>query len=103
MEKNYRKTLTACYLGFITQAITANFAPLLFLTFHKSYGIPLGRIALIPGVFFLTQLLVDVFCARFVDSIGYRRSMIISEIAGGLGLAGLSVHPAFLPTRLSGS
>ena len=26
MEKNYRKTLIACYLAFITQAITANFA-----------------------------------------------------------------------------
>ena len=31
--KKYRKTLLACYLGFITQAIAANFAPLLFLKF----------------------------------------------------------------------
>lgn len=28
--KNYSKTLRACYLGLITQAIAANFAPLLF-------------------------------------------------------------------------
>ena len=40
MRPNYRKTLIACYLGFITQAIAANFAPLLFLTFHKVYHIP---------------------------------------------------------------
>ena len=91
--KNYRKTLTACYLAFITQAICANFAPLLFLKFHTDYGISLGQIALIPTAFFLTQLLVDVLCARFVDSIGYRRSIVISEIAAGTGLAGL----AFLP------
>ena len=52
MKKNYRKTLIACYLGFITQAIAANFTPLLFLKFHKNYGIPLGKIALIPTVFF---------------------------------------------------
>ena len=45
MEKNYRKTLIACYLAFITQAITANFAPLLFLKFHTDYGISLGQIA----------------------------------------------------------
>ena len=45
MEKNYKKTLKACYLGFITQAIAANFTPLLFLKFHKEYGIPLGQIA----------------------------------------------------------
>ena len=42
MKTNYQKTLLACYLGFITQAITANFAPLLFLKFHKDYGIALS-------------------------------------------------------------
>ena len=73
MKKNYRKTLTACYLGFITQAISANFAPLLFLKFHRDYSIPLGKIALIPTVYFLLQLAIDVFCAKFVDRIGYRR------------------------------
>ena len=93
MRKNYRKTLLACYLGFITQAITANFAPLLFLKFHTDYHITLGKIALIPTAFFLTQLLIDVFCARFVDAIGYRRSVVISEIASGLGLAGLAFIP----------
>ena len=93
MQKNYRKTLLACYLGFITQAITANFAPLLFLKFHSDYAVSLGQIALIPTAFFLTQLLVDVFCARFVDSIRYRRSIVLSEITCGAGLAGL----AFLP------
>ena len=93
MQKNYRKTLIASYLGFITQAITANFAPLLFLKFHADYGISLGRIALIPTAFFLTQLLIDVFCAKFVDSIGYRRCIVLSEVASGLGLAGLAVLP----------
>ena len=91
--KNYRKTLIACYLGFITQAITANFTPLLFLKFHTDYRITLGQIALIPTAFFLTQLIVDVLCARFVDRIGYRRSVVMSGIASGLGLAGLAVLP----------
>lgn len=49
---DYKKTKIACYLGFITQAIAANFAPLLFLTFHNTYQISLGRIALIPTCFF---------------------------------------------------
>ncbi len=85
--------MTACYLGFITQAISANFAPLLFLKFHTDYNIQLGRIALIPTAFFITQLLIDIFCAKFVDAIGYRRSIVISEITSGLGLAGLAVIP----------
>ena len=102
MQKNYRKTLLACYLGFITQAISANFAPLLFLKLHRDYSISLGKIALIPTVFFLTQLLIDVFCARFVDRIGYRRSVVVSEIASGLGLAGLSVIPDLSPDPFAG-
>lgn len=93
MKMNYQRTLKACYLGFITQAIAANFAPLLFLKFHADYGISLGRIALISTAFYFTQLVVDVFCARFVDKIGYRKSVVASEVVSVLGLAGL----AFLP------
>ena len=50
---DYKKTLIACYLGFITQAIAANYAPLLFLIFKDTYAISLDRIALIPMIFFL--------------------------------------------------
>lgn len=100
--KNYRKTLIASYLGFIVQAITANFAPLLFLKFHTDYHISLGRIALIPAVFYVTQLLIDVFCAKFVDRIGYRRSVVVSELACGAGLAGLSVLPDLMPDPFAG-
>ncbi len=102
MQKNYQKTLIACYLGFITQAITANFVPLLFLRFHTGYGIPLGKVALIPTAFFLTQLLVDVFCARFVDKIGYRRGVVISAIASSLGLIGLAVIPELYSNPFAG-
>lgn len=91
--KNYKKTLLACYLGFITQAIVANFAPLLFLRFHNDFGISLGKVALIPTVFFFTQLLVDLFCAKFVDGIGYRKSVVASEVLAAAGLIGLAVLP----------
>ena len=102
MVKNYKKTLTACYLGFITQAIAANFAPLLFLTFHHNYSIPLGKIALISGTFFFTQLIVDVLCARFADRIGYRKCVIASELFSAFGLVGLAFLPELLPDPFIG-
>ncbi|MCQ2506120.1 MAG: MFS transporter [Lachnospiraceae bacterium] len=102
MKKNYRKTLLACYLGFITQAIAANFAPLLFLMFYKDYNIPLGKIALISSVFFFTQLLVDLFCAKFVDRIGYRKSIVASEIFSAAGLIGLAFLPDIFPDSFAG-
>ena len=91
--KNYKKTLRACYLGFITQAIAANFAPLLFWAFHSNFNISLGQIALIPAVFYVTQLSVDLICAKYVDSIGYRKSIVASQLFAGLGLIGLAVLP----------
>ena len=99
---NYQKTKRACYMGFITQAIAANFAPLLFLKFHTDYHISLGNIALISTCFFFTQLLVDLFCARFVDKIGYRVCIVTSEISSALGLVGLAFLPELLPDPFMG-
>lgn len=102
MKNKYSKTLTACYLGFITQAVTANFAPLLFLTFHKDFGISLGKIAFISTCFFFTQLIVDLFCARFVDAIGYRKCVVASEVLSATGLVGLAVLPGLFPSPYPG-
>ena len=101
-EKNYNKTKLACYLGFVTQAIVANFIPLLFLTFYKTYGISYADLALIPLTFFLTQLIVDFFCAKFVDRIGYRKSIVISQILAGAGLVMLSFVPDLFPRPFEG-
>ncbi len=94
---NYKKTKLACYLGFVTQAISANFLPLLFLTMHRSYGLSYADLALIPLAFFLTQLVVDLLCAKFVDRIGYRICIVISQILSGVGLLGLAFIPALSP------
>ena len=101
-KPNYKKTLLACYLGFITQAIAANFAPLLFLKLHNDFQIPLGMIALIPTAFFFTQLVVDIFCARFVDRIGYRVSIMASEFFSAAGLICLAFLPKLLPSAYAG-
>ena len=96
-QNNYKKTLTACYLGFVTQAISANFAPLLFLTFKSTYGVTLEKIAMIPMVFYLAQLLIDLAATKFADKIGYRTCVVASQVLSAAGLAAM----AFLPDLLS--
>ena len=100
--KNYKKTLITCYIGFITQAIVANFTPLLFLRFHAEFNIPIAKIALISTVFYIVQILVDVFCAKFVDRIGYRKCVVASQITSAAGLISLAFLPSLLPSRLLG-
>lgn len=101
-HKNYKKTLIACYLGFVTQAITANYTPLLFLTFKSTYDIDLEKIALIPLVFYFTQLLVDFAATKFVDRIGYRICVVFSQALSAAGLALMVVLPQLLPQPFVG-
>ena len=101
-QPNYRKTLLACYLGFVTQAISANFTPLLFLTFKNTYGIGLEKIALIPLVFYLTQLLIDFAATKFVDEIGYRICVVSSQALSAAGLVLMAILPELLPVPFLG-
>ncbi|MBQ3492421.1 MAG: MFS transporter, partial [Oscillospiraceae bacterium] len=101
-QPHYKKTLIACSFGFITQAITANFIPLLFLTFRDTYGIPLEKIALIPLVFFLTQLTVDLAATQFADRIGYRACVVASQVLAAVGLMAMAFLPEVLPVPFVG-
>lgn len=101
-EKNYKKTLLACYLGCVTQAILANFTPLLFLTFKNTYKIGLEKIALIPLVFYLTQLLIDFAATKFVDKIGYRTCVVTSQAVSAIGLMLMAILPEIIPNPLVG-
>ncbi len=102
VQPNYKKTLIACYLGFITQAISANFAPLLFLTFKDTYGISFEMIALVPMVFYLTQLLVDLVATKFADIIGYRACVVTSQVVSAAGLVLMAFLPEVLPDPFVG-
>lgn len=93
MKNQYNQTVTACFVGYIVQAIVNNFVPLLFLTFQKSYQIPLSQITLLVTFNFGVQLLVDLLSVGFVDRIGYRVSMILAHGLSAAGLILLTILP----------
>lgn len=93
MKMNYNKTLYACFIGYVVQAIINNFIPLLFLTFQSGYGIPLSKITLLVTINFGVQMLVDLLSMTFADKIGYRASMIIAHLCSTLGLISLTLLP----------
>lgn len=102
MNKNYQRTMYACFVGYIVQAIVNNFVPLLFLTFEGTYGIEMGRITMLITMNFGVQLVVDLLSAGFVDKIGYRISIVLAHLFSAAGLAGLVFLPGILPDAYTG-
>ena len=96
MQNKYNRTMYACFVGYIVQAIVNNFVPLLFLTFHTSYGIPLSKITLLVTVNFLLQLCVDALSVFVVDRVGYRPMAVAAHVCSAAGLILLTVLPELL-------
>ena len=102
MRSPYQKTMYACFIGYIVQAVVNNFVPLLFVTFQKTYQISLSKITFLITINFLIQLLVDMLSAGFVDKIGYRASIILAHVCVAAGLLSLTILPELLPNAYSG-
>ena len=90
---NSKYTIYASFIGYITQAIVNNLAPLLFSIFMVNFGITLDLIALLVSINFCTQLLVDLLATKYIDLIGYRISVVAAHLFSAIGLIGLSVFP----------
>ena len=101
-KNNYQLTMYACFVGYIVQAIVNNFLPLLFVTFQKTYSIPLTQITLLITLNFGIQLVIDMLSAGFVDKIGYRASTIIAHVCAATGLVLLTVLPEAFPDPFAG-
>ena len=96
MKPTYKTTIFACFVGYIVQAIVNNFAPLLFITFQNTYGIPLSQITLLVTINFCVQLLVDLLATLFVDRIGYRTSIVMAQVFSAAGLILMTILPGIM-------
>ena len=68
-------------MGYITQAVIVNFAPLLFVTFQGQYGISLDKITLLVTINFGIQLFIDFASSKFIHRIGYRTAAVTAQIS----------------------
>lgn len=102
MKNQYNKTIYACFVAYVVQAVVNNFVPLLFLTFQRTYHIPLPQITLLVTINFAVQLLVDLLSISFVDRIGYRISMIAAHAFSAAGLLSLTILPDLLSSPFLG-
>lgn len=102
MRYTYKHTLRACYLGYITQAIVVNLAPLLFVIFQNQYHISFEMIGRLILINFGTQIVADILSVKYVDRIGYRKAAVIAHIFCSVGLMSLGVLPLIMPAPYMG-
>lgn len=93
MKLTFKHTQLACYLAYISQAITTTFLPLLFVRLGAEFGFSLAKLTVLITITFFTEIFIDAVCPLFIKKIGYRNGMIFANICAVLGTAGLAVFP----------
>ena len=93
MNFTYKHTKYAAYIGYITQAIVNNLAPLLFVSFQRDFGLSLDKISLLITLNFGIQILTDIVAAKYTDKIGYRAAAVAAHAAAVIGLLCMSILP----------
>ncbi len=99
MQVSYRSTVRACYVGNFVQAAVINVTPVLFIPLRTLYNLTYEQLGMLVMINFITQVTVDLICARFVDQYGFRRFAVAGHITAALGL----VLFAALPWLMGGS
>lgn len=93
MSFTYKHTKYAAYIGYITQAIVNNLAPLLFVSFQHEFSLSLDKISLLITVNFGVQIITDLLAAKYVDRIGYRAATVGAHVFAATGLVLMGILP----------
>ena len=97
MSLNYKHTIFASYVGYLTQAIVINFPPLLFVTLERDYGITMGRLSLLIAISFCTQLSADILAAKFSHRVNPRLFSVLAHVFAVVGMTGYAWLPRVMP------
>lgn len=99
---SYTHTITACLCGSFIQAITLNFAPLLFLTFRSQYGVSLGKVGFLVTLNFGIQLFIDLIFSKLADRVSQRLSLVLAHVLSAVGLISLAFLPDMIDNAYTG-
>lgn len=73
VNRTFKGTTVACYIGYFVQAIINNLSPILFIIYREQLGISLNAIGNLILINFLSQTVVDILSVKIVDRIGYKK------------------------------
>ena len=91
---NYKRTKFACYSAYLTMASIFALPPLLFVTFHESYGVSYTLLGTLVLVNFCTQLGIDLAFTFFSRFFNPKLMVRVMPIITSAGLALYAFSPA---------
>lgn len=97
MRDRFFTTRIASYTGYAVQAITINFAPMLFIRFMTEFELSVTQISLIVALTFAVQLTADLVSVKLIGPFGYRRLCCAAHALCATGLLLMAVLPNVMP------
>ena len=94
---NYKRTKFACYSAYFTMSSVFCLPPLLFVTFHESYGISWTLLGTLVLTNFCTQLAIDLIFTMFSKHFNAKAIVRTMPLITSLGLLIYAIFPMLLP------
>ena len=101
IKNNYKATIGAAFLGYITQAIMLNFPPLLYIFFQSDLGLTLSQVSFLITANIIVELMVDLLVSRFANKIGYRPLMLCATFFAILGLCSMCILTSIMSNNFA--
>ena len=95
---NIKRIKSACYSMNVSMAVVGNLPPLLFITFHKLYGISYSLLGLLVLINFSTQLLIDLVFTFYSHKFDIKKTVKVTPLLTIAGLLVFTLWPTLLPS-----
>ena len=94
---NFKRTKFACYAAYFTMSSIFCVPPLLFVTFHETFGISFTLLGSLVVTNFVTQLTIDLIFSAFSRYFPISKIVKIMPILTSLGMVIYALIPWFFP------
>jgi len=100
MKFSFKHTKLACYASYMSSAVAINFPPILFIFFHKQFGLSLVDLGMLISLNFGVQMVTDIIGASLIDKkITYRQAAVTANSLVSAGLLLLGILPQIIGAK----
>ena len=97
---NFKRTKLACYTAYFTMSSVFCLSPLLFATFHNTYGVSYTLLGTLVLVNFCTQLTIDLIFSFFSKLFNIAKTVRVMPIITSVGMVLYALSPVIMPNNV---